>query len=43
MDYLNAVLGCLAFDNDVIIMGVFNADPGSEGGLLSSIPMNEQG
>ena len=32
MDYLDAVLGRLSFDNDVIIMGDLNADPGSEGG-----------
>ena len=43
MDYLDAVLGHLAFDNDVIIMGDFNSDPGSEGGPLSSTPTNEQG
>ena len=43
MDYLDAVLGRLAFDNDVVIMGDFNADPGSEGGPLSSTPTNEQG
>ena len=42
-DYLDAVVGRLAFDNDVIIMGDFNADPGSEGGPLSSTPTNEQG
>ena len=43
MDDLDAVLGHFAFDNDEIIMGDFNADPGSEGGPLSSTPMNEQG
>ena len=35
MDYLDAVLGRLSFDNDVIIMGDLNADLGSEGGPLS--------
>jgi hypothetical protein len=43
LDYLDAVLGRLAFDNDVIIMGDLNADPGSEGGPLSSTSSNEQG
>ena len=43
MDYLDAVLGRLAFDNGVVIMGDFNADTGSEGGPLSSTPTNEQG
>ena len=43
MDYLDAVLGRLSFDNDVIIMGDLNADPGSEGGPLSSTSTNEQG
>ena len=43
MDYLGAVLGHLAFDNDVVIMGDFNADPGSEGAPLSSTPTNQQG
>ena len=33
----------LPFDNDVIIMGDFIADPGSEDGPLSSTPMIEQG
>ena len=43
MDYLDAVLGRLVFDNYVIIMGDFNADPGSEGAPLSSTPTNEHG
>ena len=43
MDYLDAVLGRLSFDNDVIIMGDLNADPGSEDGPLSSTSANEQG
>ena len=37
VDYMDAVLGRLAFDNDVIIMGDFNAD--SEGSSLSSTPV----
>ena len=36
----DAVLGRLSFDNDV---GDLNTDPGSEGGPLSSTPVNEQG
>ena len=43
IDYLDAVLDRLSFDNDVIIMGDLNADPGSEGGPLSSTSANEQG
>ena len=43
MDYLDAVLGRLSLDNDVIIMGDHNADLGSEGGPLSSTSANKQG
>ena len=43
MDYLDAVLGQLSADSNVVIMGNFNADPGREGGPLSTTPTNEQG
>ena len=43
LDYIDAVLGQLSLDNNVIIMGDLNADPGSEGGPLSNTNANEQG
>ena len=33
----------LAFDHNVIVLGDLNADPGSDGGPLSTTPSNEQG
>ena len=43
LDYIASVLAQLAFDNDVVIMGDFNADPGPEGGPASWTQLNEQG
>ena len=43
LDYIVTCLGRLALDNNVIILGDLNADPGSEGGPLSTITINEQG
>ena len=43
LDYVHSVLEQLCFDNDVYILGDFNADPGSEGGPLATTSVNEQG
>ena len=43
LDYVHSVLGQLCFDNDVYILGDFNADPGSKGGPLATTSVNEQG
>ena len=43
LDYVDSVLGQLCLDNDVCILGDFNADPGSEGGPLATTNVNEQG
>lgn len=43
LDYIDACLGRLSLDNNVIIMGDLDADPGSEGGPLATTTVNEQG
>ena len=43
LDQLDAVLESLPPSSDIIILGDFNADPGSQGGALSTTRLNEQG
>ena len=43
LDQLDTVLGPLPPLSDIIILGDFNADPGSQGGPLSTTRLNEQG
>ena len=43
LDYIDAVINNYSFDNDLILMGDFNADPGCSGGPLAETSINEQG
>ncbi len=43
LDYLDSLIGLYGYDNDVIILGDINADPGSCGGPMACTPSNEQG
>ncbi len=43
LDYLDSLIGLYGYDNDVIILGDINADPGSCGGPMTCKPSNEQG
>ena len=43
LDFLDSAIEVLSTDNDVIILGDLNADPGDKGGPNSTTPVNEQG
>lgn len=43
LDYIDSIVMHLSFDNNVVILGDLNADPGPAGGPLSSTTVNEQG
>ena len=43
LDYVDSIINHLAYDHSVIVLGDLNADPGPDGGPLSTTPANEQG
>ena len=43
LDYIDSTIMHFAFDNNVMVLGDLNADPGSDGGPLATTPSNEQG
>ena len=42
LDYLDSLLGLLAFDNDVTVIGDANADPGPSGGRKNPVMLPTQ-
>ena len=43
LDHIDAVINTYGFDNGLVLMGDFNADPGYSGGPLEESSTNEQG